>query len=303
MKTKSNKTNISGFDKNILPKLNNILAKVGDLSFKRRVISIIKYLDIQKGDVILDAGCGEGFYSMILSELFDCKIYAIDHDEEILTLASGHLSNKDNVFLSKENIFKLRFKDKFFDKIICTEVIEHLPSEKVALKELYRVLKPKGTAIFTVPSINYPFVWDPLNKIRGWLGLGHFSPYNRILGGVWSWGHYRLYSPRTLAAVLEKAGFKLSTLEVQTRYGLPFNLLILNLGKLFYTRLPVSKDIKNSMEKFEWKKAKSTAAGKKSFVSLVIEKVFSLFLWIDDFNNRELDLDEPSMTVISVVFK
>lgn len=293
--------NIS-LDKNISKKLDKILSKAGDLSFKRRVISIIKYLDIKKGDVVLDAGCGEGFYTMILSQLYDCKIYAIDHDDEILNLAKSHINDNyiGKVVFSKENIYKLNFKDNFFDKIICSEVIEHLPDEKPALKELYRVLKKEGKVIFTVPSENYPFFWDPLNKIRYWLNLGHFSSYNRILGGVWSWGHYRLYTPNKLKNILENNKFKTLHLEVQTRYGLPFNLLLLNLGKLFYTKLPVPKDIKQSMEKFDYAKSKSSS---NSIFSKLIGYIFNMFLWVDSFNNRKLDLSEPCMTVLAVVKK
>ena len=288
-----------GLDKNIEKKLNKILSKTGDLSFKRRVISIVKYLDIKKGDIVLDIGCGEGFYPMILSELYNCKIYAIDHDEEILSLARTHLKGKKNIELSTGDIYKLEFKNNYFDKIICSEVIEHLEKDNDAVKETYRVLKPGGRAVFTVPNINYPLLWDPLNKIREWLDLGHFSEYNRILGGVWSWGHQRLYSPRSLLEVLEKNNFHILHIETQTKYGIPFNLLILNLGKLFYTKLPVSKNIKNSMEKFDWEKEKEN----KNLVSNLIDSIFGFFVLIDSFNNRELDLEDPSMTILSVVEK
>jgi len=286
-------------ENNLEKKLKKILSKTGDLSFKRRVISIIKYLDIKKGDVLLDVGCGEGFYPMIISELYDCKIYAIDHDEEILSLARTHFDGKKDVNLSQGSIYTLEFKDKFFDKVICSEVIEHLEKDNDAVKEIYRVLKPGGKAVFTVPNENYPLLWDPLNKVRNWIGLGHFNAYNRILGGVWSWGHQRLYSPRSLVEVLEKNKFKVSHIETQTRYGLPFNILVLNLGKLFYTKLPVSKDIKNSMEKFDWEKKKES----KSLISSIINIIFGIFLWADGFNNRELSLEEPSMTVLAVAEK
>ena len=61
--------------------LTKMLSKVGDLNFKRRVLTMLDYLDIQPGEVILDMGCGEGFYSVIFDKLYDCKVYAVDYDE------------------------------------------------------------------------------------------------------------------------------------------------------------------------------------------------------------------------------
>ena len=54
-------------------KLEKILKNVGDLNFRRRIVEIFDYLDIKPGDKVLDCGCGDGFYTMILSEVYDCK--------------------------------------------------------------------------------------------------------------------------------------------------------------------------------------------------------------------------------------
>jgi len=81
-------------NKEIDTKLQKILSKTGDLNFKRRVITMLDYLDIQPGDNILDMGCGEGFYSMVLDNLYDCKITAVDFDPEILALAHKWLDGR-----------------------------------------------------------------------------------------------------------------------------------------------------------------------------------------------------------------
>src|SRR3989304_409261 len=92
-------------------KLEKILSKTGDLNFKRRVVTMLEYLDIQPGDHILDMGCGEGFYSMIFDNLYDCKITAVDFDPEILALAHKWLDGRSNVTLEQGDITKLRFPD------------------------------------------------------------------------------------------------------------------------------------------------------------------------------------------------
>lgn len=46
----------------------------------------------------------------------------------------------------------LPFEDGTFDKIIAAEVMEHIPNDMLAMKELFRVLKPGGQVAVTVPS-------------------------------------------------------------------------------------------------------------------------------------------------------
>ena len=51
----------------------------------------------------------------------------------------------------KADICDLPFEDRSFDTIICNHVLEHIPNDKKAMQELYRVLKPGGMAIVQVP--------------------------------------------------------------------------------------------------------------------------------------------------------
>lgn len=51
----------------------------------------------------------------------------------------------------KADICNLPFKENEFDLIICNHVLEHIPDDTQAMKELFRVLKPGGQAILQVP--------------------------------------------------------------------------------------------------------------------------------------------------------
>lgn len=52
----------------------------------------------------------------------------------------------------KADICNLPFKDHSFDFILCNHVLEHIPNDTKAMQELYRVLKPNGTAILQIPQ-------------------------------------------------------------------------------------------------------------------------------------------------------
>ncbi len=54
----------------------------------------------------------------------------------------------------KADICNLPFEDASYDFIICNHVLEHIPDDTKAMKELYRVLAPGGTAILQVPLEN-----------------------------------------------------------------------------------------------------------------------------------------------------
>ena len=51
----------------------------------------------------------------------------------------------------KADICVLPFEDNTYDFILCNHVLEHIPNDLKAMEELYRVLKPGGTAILQVP--------------------------------------------------------------------------------------------------------------------------------------------------------
>lgn len=272
-------------------KLERILSKVGDLSFRRRILTLLDYLDIQPTDRVLDAGCGEGFYVMLLDELYGGEVVGLDFDPEILKLAKKWIKEKPNVKLIEGDVTKLPFKNESFDKIILSEVLEHVPDDQKALTEMYRVLKPGGILGITVPNHNYPFLWDPLNWLREHLRRGHFSPDSGFWGGIWAM-HLRLYYPHQIKKIVADAGFKIEKLDLLTHYCLPFNHNILYLGKQFYTRLPVPESVSSSMEKFAWEEVPKAPS---SFN--LIQLGLRLMKAVDSLNETRWDGQGPSLHI------
>ncbi|MBQ7453649.1 MAG: methyltransferase domain-containing protein [Selenomonadaceae bacterium] len=58
------------------------------------------------------------------------------------------------------DITDITFDDNSFDLIMCTHVLEHIPDDKKAMSELYRVLKPGGIAFLNVPLFNIPATFE-----------------------------------------------------------------------------------------------------------------------------------------------
>lgn len=98
----------------------------------------------------------------------------------------------------KADITNLPFENESFDVILCNHVLEHIPDDKKAMKELYRVMKKGGWGIFQVPLENERTqtyedfsITDPKERTK------HFGQYD----------HVRVYGMDYFDR-LEKAGFQ-----------------------------------------------------------------------------------------------
>jgi len=101
------------------------------------------------------------------------------------------------------DIQSLGYPDSSFDILICSHVLEHVPDDLMAMRELYRVLKPSGTAILLVP------ISLKLEQVREDKEGTVISDEDRVsLYGQSD--HLRLYSKTAFVSRLEKAGFKIS---------------------------------------------------------------------------------------------
>lgn len=82
----------------------------------------------------------------------------------------------------KMDITSIQFPDRFFDVIFCSHVLEHIPDDRKAMRELYRVLKDDGWAILLVPitttkTFEDISITDPKERIRLFGRPGHVRRY------------------------------------------------------------------------------------------------------------------------------
>lgn len=233
-------------------KLDELTANIGDMALKRRVQKIIRELEIKPGEKVLDSGCGDGLYLKTIRELGPYRVFGFDLNWKSLRLARGYSST---VPLVQGNLCSLPFQNNTFDKIFSTEVIEHVPDDRLALKELYRVLKPKGTLILTVPNHNYPLLWDPLNWVMEAVSSRHVN--DGFWAGIWNM-HLRLYYPEEIKSIVKDAGFKVISTEPMTHYCVPFNHIVLYGLKKVLDSGVLPEHMKNTADKFSVKKEKQS---------------------------------------------
>lgn len=119
----------------------------------------------------------------------------------------------ENEFLAdkKYDITRIDEPDNCFDLIICYHVLEHIENDRQAMQELFRVLKPGGTAIIQTPFKEGDIYEN--EKIK--------SPAERKIHFQQE-DHVRIYSAEGLKHRLEKAGFKVKirSFEKDDFYGL-----------------------------------------------------------------------------------
>jgi SAM-dependent methyltransferase len=119
------------------------------------------------------------------------------------------------------DIRQIPFSESAFDVVYSMGTVEHFPETEQAVREIYRVLRPGGTAIIGVPNKLDPFLRPLLVTALNWFG-GY--PY----------GYEKSYTQGQLASLARRAGF-----QVREVTGVLFIPGILRMVDLFlYTRWP-----------------------------------------------------------------
>lgn len=103
----------------------------------------------------------------------------------------------------KADICNLPFEDNSFDFILCNHVLEHIPDDKKAMQELYRILKPGGIGIFQIPQdLNREFTFEDNSIVDK-------AERARIFG---QYDHVRVYG-RDYFDKLRAIGFKVDEVD------------------------------------------------------------------------------------------
>jgi ubiquinone/menaquinone biosynthesis C-methylase UbiE len=108
---------------------------------------------LRPGMTVLEVGCGMGHFTGELARS-GAEIVAVDVSPELLEIARAKYS-ATNIRYEIQNAYALTYSDATFDSVVGSSVLHHLEIEE-ALREIYRVLKPRGTIYFTEPNMLNP---------------------------------------------------------------------------------------------------------------------------------------------------
>ena len=162
---------------------------------QRRLAIIRRFVGIARGLDLVEVGSGGGHVLRLFPE---AKITAVDVSEVFLDTARKNLAGLDVRFVKGE-IDKLDLPAASFDRIVCTEVLEHTVDPTAILAAMARLLRPRGVAVITVPN-------DPL--ILGLKGVVRRTPVGWLMRGRIDWGgdahHLHRWTPPEFRALLAR---------------------------------------------------------------------------------------------------
>ena len=144
-------------------------------------------LGLRRSERVLDLGCGGGRHAFACLR-HGAVVVALDADQaEVKAVAAmmaamaeaGEVADGGTGAVVRGDALRLPFPDAVFDKVICAEVLEHLPDDSSAMVELARVLRPGGTLAISVPRFGPELVNWALSERYHNVPGGHVRVYRR----------------------------------------------------------------------------------------------------------------------------
>ncbi|MGA2286102.1 MAG: methyltransferase domain-containing protein [Dehalococcoidia bacterium] len=178
-------------------------------------------LGLREGDRLLDVGCGTGRH-VVRACRKPCVVVGVDRDiDELMVLkffayclaCEGKLRARANAVIGDG--LRLPLADESVDRVICTEVFEHVPDDRALIAELGRVLRPGGTIAVSVPDAR-----------SEWL-VWRVASLQRVPAGE----HVRRYRRGEMARLLRENGFEVYARRFRHSLETPFWLLALGAGE------------------------------------------------------------------------
>jgi SAM-dependent methyltransferase len=189
-------------------KLQKRVISNSDFTYRSILFFLNKYG--KKSQKVLDIGCGVGTTSLFLGSSKK-NVVGIDISKTGISVAK---KNAEKLNLDKLVKFKvLDFPNKLptgkFDLIICSEVLEHIKNDKMAVIRIENILQKGGIVIASSPSQDAPLY-----------RVGLLKNFDKEVG------HLRRYSEETFEGLFEDAGLKI--LETKKTEGVLRNFLFTN---------------------------------------------------------------------------
>ena len=191
------------------------------LTTRFKAAHVLEYLRPSPGEKILDIGCGLGFFLNTLARR-GVRGFGMDFSQKSLRLAKEMTSG----LFAQGDAQVLPYRDNCFDKIIFTDVIEHVFDDRAALKEIVRISKPGALIALVTPGI------------RGRLANTSWRTLYHDEEGTPEYDERPGYNIEELADLMQKAGISVrgnkQTLIFLGEFFLQFTKWVLAKKKVHY---------------------------------------------------------------------
>lgn len=158
---------------------------------------IEKYLKkMNKNSVFLEAGCGLGHWCFYVSENYKIKSIGVDVAQRTIRRLNDYCNNNKNNLVSflVDDLNNSKLKNDYCDMFISLGVIEHFKDSTPMMKTLYRLVRPGGMGIITVPNV---YCMQTFTR-----------PVLQSLG-KWSVGYEKSFSAKSLRKIALSVGFEI----------------------------------------------------------------------------------------------
>jgi ubiquinone/menaquinone biosynthesis C-methylase UbiE len=124
--------------------------------------TILKWAEFKEHDVVLDAACGNGELSYLISK--QCMIcIGLDNSKKSVVFFKKMNKKSKIIIADSENI---PFKDCTFDKVVCNTSLQLFPNDIKSIEEMSRVMKKNGLLLLTVDSFTHPKIQKNIKRIH-----------------------------------------------------------------------------------------------------------------------------------------
>ena len=185
-------------------------------------LKLVSYLDRCENLKVLEVGPGLGYFCHLFNRKYPENTYcAVEYERANLDygLRVGFLQAA--AFLSLGSIYSLPFESEQFDLVIMSELLEHLCDLNIAVAEVRRVLKVKGSIIASVPnSLMYLYPFPVLVTLMQ--SIHHLGERNnkkgfrllvrrlrRLEDDNFDGKYHRPFLPSQFRSLFMKSGFKI----------------------------------------------------------------------------------------------
>lgn len=162
--------------------------------------AVLSMLDKNSNKCILDLGCGNGHLANFLIDQ-GYNVYGTDASVKGIAIARQKQPERFFVQDLSSDELPAELREKSFDTIISTEVIEHLYDPRLFVDFCRRILADqKGELIITTPYHGY---------LKNLL-LSLFNKWDTHMDPLWDGGHIKVWSRKTLTRLLNENGFQIN---------------------------------------------------------------------------------------------